>query len=83
MSDDHAALHRDLGRLESTVEGLDEKFNALDERIAAIDKKLDAVVIYIETAKAQKRTFLAIGSTLGSIGGGLVAWFVSWWEKTG
>lgn len=83
MSDENAQLHRDLGRLESTVTSLADRLIAVDERTATMDGKLDGVTIYIETEKAKRRTWLVIGSGLASIIGGVVAYVVSWWEKSG
>lgn len=70
----HAALQRDLGRLEGKV-------NAMATQNEAMGADVRAVREYIEREKGSRKTLLTVGAALSAVIGGAASLIVAWFHR--
>jgi len=63
-----ADLHRDLGRLEGKVGGLEDQIEAQNERLGEMQRKVDVVHDAIVSAKGGWKTLVIVGGIGAAIG---------------
>ena len=79
MSVTNAQLHRDIGRVESTVNSHAGRLDKVDEKLDTIREDLSKILQHVEHEKGRRRGFVAAvsiaGSLLGAAAGAVVQFF--------